>query len=380
MTNSHDVFRLPDLGEGLTHADIVAWHVDVGVRVVAEQPLLSVETDKAIVEIPSPVDGTVARLHGQPGDRVAVGDLLVEFGTAARDEGTVVGKLVGPTGAGPEAAGSRDIAAAAAPIQRSATAPGKIKASPAVRKLARELGVDLTQAAGTGPGGSISSADLQRMGRGGIATHATELRGVRRAMAERMADAHRRVVPATVTGQADIQAWSSGARPMPRLVRAIARASRVERRLNATLDDRHWRLELHDKVNLGIAVDTEDGLFVPVLIDVASRELNAIDAELSRLEQAVRARTIDPGELRGQTITLSNYGAVGGLFASMVVVPPQVAIVGAGRIFERVVLQDELPVMHRMLPLSITIDHRVVTGAEAGRFLEALVADLEQAD
>jgi len=348
-------FCLPDLGEGLTQADIVTWHVGVGDRVVTDQPLVSVETDKAIVEIPSPRSGTIAALFGACGDRIAVGDKLVEFTEGTADAGAIVGRI--PT-----------------------RASGAVKASPAVRRLAAEHGVDLAAVTGTGPGGAILSADVEQAAGGKPPQSLESLSNVRRAMAERMADAQRRVAPATVTAEADIANWTSDSRPMPRLIRAICAACRAHPRLNAAYDDVHYRLTLQESVDLGIAMDLEDGLFVPVLRNAAILTARETEAELEALEQAVRSRTISPASLRGQSITLSNFGSIGGMHAAMVVVPPQVAIVGAGQVFERVVIVDGSPLSHRTLPLSMTIDHRAITGGEASRFLVALVNDLERAD
>lgn len=348
-------FQLPDLGEGLTEAEIVAWHVNVGDRVVADQPLLSVETDKAIVEIPSPRAGIVASLHCAPGERIAVGDALLEFAETATDTGAIVGRIP-----------SKDSVA--------------IKASPAVRRLARDRAVDLGRVAGTGPNGTILTADVERAAAGSRPRTGQPITGVRRAMAERMTDAHRRVVPATVTAEADIHGWVADTRPMPRLVRALCTACKANPRLNAAFDDTRLELEIIDTIDLGIAMDFSEGLFVPVLRNAASLVPREIEAGIAELEQAVKARKISASELRGQSITLSNFGTIGGLHAAMVVVPPQVAIVGAGQIFERVVMGETGPVSHRKLPLSVTIDHRVITGAEASRFMAALVDDLEFAE
>jgi pyruvate dehydrogenase E2 component (dihydrolipoamide acetyltransferase) len=361
------IFTLPDLGEGLTEAEIVAWHVGVGDRVVAGQPLVSVETDKAVVEIPAPESGVIAELHGAVGDRLPVGAPLVTFGTAGVDAGAVVGRLA--DAASPADTDTTPVPPAAEVVppggaSRGHAATGAPVAAPAVRRLARELGVDLARVGGSGPDGAILSRDVQAAAAspgspGGIATE-VPLRGPRRAMAERMAAAHARVVPATVTGEADIDAWAAGTRPLPRLVRAIAAAARVEPRLNAAFDDERWVLRPNAEVHLGIAMETEDGLFVPVLRDAGRRPTADLAAEFDALQAAVRERTIAPERLRGQTITLSNFGAVAGIHAAMVVVPPQVAIVGAGRAAPRVVAGAAGPVVHRVLPLSITIDHRVI--------------------
>jgi 2-oxoisovalerate dehydrogenase E2 component (dihydrolipoyl transacylase) len=375
------VFRLPDLGEGLTEAEIVTWHVSVGDRVAAGQPLVAVETDKAVVEIPAPQSGVIAALHATVGERLPVGAALVTFGETAEPSFGVVGRLDEPT------LPPRDQALppSTAPVTAAATGPtgqvpsGLVQAAPAVRRLARELGVDLAAIRGSGPGGVIVTADVQAAAvtAGAAGAEFTPVRGARRAMAERMADAHARVVPATVTGEADIHAWSAETRPLPRLIRAVAVAARAVPRLNAAFDDVHWTLREHPTVDLGIAMETDDGLFVPVLRDAGSRTAEALTAELAELEAAVHARAIAPVQLRGQTITLSNFGAVAGWHATMVVVPPQVAIVGAGRAAPRVVAAGDAAVVHRVLPVSLTIDHRVITGVEACRFLAALIADLE---
>lgn len=198
-------------------------------------------------------------------------------------------------------------------------------------------------------------------------------------MAKRMAGAHARVARATVTANANIGLWTAKGSPMPRLVRAIGVACQAEPRLNASFDDEALTLEVPTTVNLGIAMETHDGLFVPVVEDIVAKSAEAIGTTLVELEAMVAERRLSPAQMRGQTLTLSNFGAVGGLYAEMVVVPPQVAIVGAGRAFERVVLVDGRPIAGTFLPLSLTFDHRAVTGVEACRFLNALVTDLEVA-
>jgi len=353
-------FCLPDLGEGLLEAEILVWHVQAGDHVVADQPLLSVETDKAIVEIPSPQAGRVATLEAQPGDRIQVGDVLVTFtgqDAPAPQATAIVGNLDQPQPAAPP------------------SAPGQaLAASPRARQRARELGIDLSRVPPTGPDGVIQRSDVENTG------DSNRLTGVRRAMAQRMAHADTHVVRASVTGQADINAWPSDTRTTPRLIRAIGVACTVQPRLNARFDDDSFTLAMQDEVHLGIAMETTNGLFVPVLNDITRLDAPALLAAFDHLKAGVHERTIAPRALRGQTITLSNFGAVGGMHAEMVVVPPQVAIIGAGRAFERLVMQEQTPTTHRFLPLSITFDHRVVTGVEACEFLQLLVQDLESRD
>ena len=358
-----NAFHLPDLGEGLIEAEIVSWHVAAGDRVVADQPLVSVETDKAVVEIPAPQSGTVVRLHGEPGDRIEVGALLVEFDSVRTDSGAIVGDLAGATPSAP-----------AQPPERV-----EVKASPAARRRARELGVALEHIAGSGPDGVIQVTDIERNA-DSLATSldAEALRGVRRTMAKRMADAHARVAAASVTGEADVSLWHQGRSPLLRLIRAVGKACRVEPRLNAAFDDVNMTLLLAEQVDLGIAMETAEGLFVPVLRDVSARDADGLAEGIERMKEDVRKRSIPVADLRGQTITLSNFGAVAGIHSAMVVVPPQVAIVGAGRVSMRPVLEEGQLREHAFLPLSITFDHRVVTGVETCRFLDALVHDLEQ--
>ncbi len=311
-------FLLPDLGEGLEEAEIVTWHVNAGDRVVVDQPLVSVETDKAVVEVPSPWSGRIARLFGGKGDLIKVGAALVEFAEGEQgDTGTVVGEL---------GQGEKTVREAEAPTPAPART---LQVLPAVRALARKLDVDLNLVQATGPGGTITRADVERAAKSlAEAGPAEPLRGMRRAMAQRMAAAHTEVVRTTVTDEADIEDWRKGEDVTIRLVRAIA-----------------------------------------------ARDLRA---GLDRLRADAAARSIPPEELRGATITLSNFGMIGGRFANLIVVPPQVAIIGAGRIDQRVLVHNGQPAARRVLPLSLTVDHRVVTGGEAARFLVALKADLER--
>jgi 2-oxoisovalerate dehydrogenase E2 component (dihydrolipoyl transacylase) len=362
-------FVLPDLGEGLEEAEIVSWHVTEGDHVVADQPLVSVETDKAVVEVPSPWSGRIARLFGAKGEIVKVGAPLVEFAEGVEeDTGTVVGEL------------EREAASPARPGGQAEPArPQAVQVLPAVRALARKLEVDLSLVQPTGPGGVITRADVERAAKSlAEAGPAEPLRGMRRAMAQRMAAAHASVVPAGVTDEADIHDWPKGEDVTIRLIRAIAAACKAEPSLNAWYDAEGGQLRTLERIDVGIAVDTEGGLIVPVMRNVAAREPRDLRAGLDRLRADAAARAIPPEELRGATITLSNFGMIGGRFAQLVVVPPQVAIVGAGRAEERAAVHQGRVEVRRILPLSLTFDHRVVTGGEAARFLKALKADLER--
>ncbi len=343
-------FTLPDLGEGLDEAEIISWHAGVGDRVVADQPLVAVETAKAIVEIPSPCSGHIAKRFGEPGDILKVGDLLVVFEDREReDAATVVGEI-----------------------------PAAPRAAPAVRRRAREQGIDLATITPTGSHGEITRHDLETSAAGREQPESVQLlRGPRRTMARNMARARDQVVPATLHDEADVEHWTSGTNPTLRLAHGIAAACRAEPILNAWLDADTEQLRIHDQVDLGIAVDTDQGLFVPVLRDVGNRTHDDLRAGLERLETDVTARSIPPREMLGATITLSNFGMLGGRHATLVVLPPQVAILGAGRMAPRAVVVDGEIVVHRILPLSLTFDHRAVTGGETARFHAAVKKALE---
>lgn len=367
------IFKLPDLGEGLQEAEVREWHVAVGDQVKLDQPLVSVETAKAIVEIPSPIEGRILKLNGKPGDILQVGDPLAEFEGELKapveesDRGTVVGRVeVGkevidekPSGSGRSASG--------------------VKAMPAVRALARRLNVDISIVTPSGADGMVMASDVQRAAKILAEVGPLEpLRGVRRAMARSMAQAHAEVAAVTVTDDADIDAWKEGQDITLRLIRAIVAACRAEPALNAWYDSQAVGRRLIKKIDLGIAVDTEEGLFVPVLHDVAARDTADLRRGLEALKRDVKARTVPPEELRGYTFTLSNFGTFGGRYADPVVVPPTVAILGAGRVRQMVVAVDGKPAVHRIVPLSLSFDHRTVTGGEATRFLAAAITDLER--
>ncbi|GAB4352241.1 MAG: dihydrolipoamide acetyltransferase family protein [Gammaproteobacteria bacterium] len=370
------IFHLPDLGEGLTEAELVAWHVNVGDHVVVDQPLVSVETAKAIVEIPSPRSGVLAKLYGEPGDIIETGDPLVEFEEGEHaDTGTVVGTVETSEPPRP-AAKAVDRASSPRPIR----AGGGIRATPAVRALANRLGVDLGIVKPTGRDGMVTAADVQRAARVLEEAGPLEpLRGTRRAMARNMALAHAEIVPVTLCDDADIQAWSSQDVTL-RLIQAIVAGCRAEPALNAWYDGHAVGRRLLERIDLAIAVDSPEGLFTPVLRDVGRRSAEELRSDLEQAKKRVRERRVPPEEMRGYTFTLTNFGTIAGRYANPIFLPPTVAILGAGVIRDEVVAVEGAPAVHRMLPLSLTFDHRAVTGGEAGRFLAAVIADLQGAD
>ncbi|HWQ40303.1 MAG TPA: dihydrolipoamide acetyltransferase family protein [Burkholderiales bacterium] len=365
-----NVFKLPDLGEGLQEAEIVQWHVQAGQLVAVDQPLVSVETAKALVDIPSPRSGKVLRLFAKVGEVVPVGAPLLAFEGEGEDTGAVVGAVEVGTALVAESA----TAETRRPVATSA------KAAPAVRALARQLSVDIAVVTPTGPEGTITAEDVRRTAKMLAEAAAQEpLRGVRRAMAQNMAIANAEVAAATVVDDADIDAWPAGTDITIRLIRALVAACRAEPALNAWFDARSMSRRLMTKIDVGIATDTPDGLFVPVLRDVANRDAPDLRRGLDRMIADVKARRVPPEELRGYTITLSNFGMIAGRYAAPVVLPPTVAILGAGRVRPEVVAVNGTPAVHRILPLSLTFDHRAVTGGEAARFLAAAIADLQRA-
>ncbi|MBE9399194.1 2-oxo acid dehydrogenase subunit E2 [Pontibacterium sp. N1Y112] len=366
-------FKLPDLGEGLPEAEIVEWHIKEGDEVKIDQILVSVETAKAIVEVPSPQDGVIAHLFGAAGDTIHTGEPLIEYISEEDDDtGTVVGEI--PDAEGNEA--GDDFIIGAAPSTR---AHQSARATPAVRALARRLNVDLNGLQGNGRNGAITPEDVeQAASMNKVHGHAEPLRGVRKQMAKTMALAHAEVVPVTLCEDVDIHNWPSGTDVTMRLVNAIAAGCKAEPAINTWFDGASLSRRQHSKIHLGVAVDTDQGLFVPVLRDIGQRSTEELRKGLDKMRADVKARTIPPKELQGATITLSNFGTIAGRYASPVVVPPQVAILGAGVIRDQAVAVDGEVVVRRVLPLSLTFDHRAATGGEAARFMREIIRVLEQ--
>jgi len=377
-------FKLPDLGEGLPEAEILEWHVSDGESVSLDQLLVSVETAKAIIEIPSPQNGVIAHRFGAVGDTVHTGEPLLEFDGEEEDSGTVVGVLKTDT----QPAQDDHFFIGAAP----GTTAHRAHMTPAVRALAKRMDVDVSQLRGSGRQGQITPDDVERAAKADrMHGKAEPLRGVRKQMAKNMALAQAEVVPVTLFEDVDVHHWTPDDDITLRLIRAIAAGCRAEPALNAWFDGQQLSRRVHDCVNLGVAVDTEQGLFVPVVRDIGSRTADDIRTGLDRLREDVIKRTIPPSELQGGTITLSNFGTfksgapesgavtgptVAGRYATPIVVPPTVAILGAGMIREQVVARNGDVCVGRVLPLSLTFDHRAATGGEAARFLCAVIEDL----
>ncbi len=365
-------FRLPDLGEGLQEAELVEWRVKPGDLVASDQPLLAVETAKAVVEIPSPQTGRVERLFANAGDIIRVGAPLIGFeGAAEADEDA--GSVVGAGTRGAEVVREEPLAE-----HRAGGAGGAIRATPAVRALARKLGVDLAMVTPSGADGVITPTDVQRVARILSESEPAEpLRGFRRSMAQNMALARDEVAACTIMDDADIEAWTEGTDVTMRLVRALVKGCQAEPGLNAWYESGAMARRVLHKIDLGIAVDLPgEGLFVPVLRDAGARSAEELRQGLNQMRADVAARRIPPEEMRGATITLSNFGTIAGRYAAPVVLPPTVAILGAGGIRREAAANEGGVCVRRVLPLSLTFDHRVVSGGEAGRFLAAAMQDL----
>lgn len=366
-------FTLPDLGEGLQEAEVVEWHVKEGDTVKVDDLLLSVETAKAIVDIPAPQDGTIATLFVANGDLVHTGEPLLAF---AGDEGSGSQTVVGNLQSQEDAENPDSFVVGAVPDSRpSGGTPNST--TPAIRALARHLGVNLDQIKGSGPAGSITLEDVQQNAN---LKHShgdsTPLKGVARTMAKTMTSAGQQVVPVSLFDQVSVSHWPSDTDITLRLIRAIVAGCRAEPAVNAWFDGERLSMRVVEKVDLGIAVDTPDGLFVPVLRDVANRAPEDLRAGLDHLRRDVEQRKIPAKELQGATLTLSNFGPLGGRYATPVVVPPQVAIVGAGKRFTQPGIRNGALFEDMQLPVSVTFDHRALNGGQAARFLAALLADL----
>ena len=450
-------FYLPDLGEGLPDATVVEWHVKEGDTVKLDAPLVSMETAKAVVDVPSPFSGKVTKLHGAAGDIIETGAALadVEIDPNAKqradaeatghhhgpkksvgspapddaskvvasddggeiesngkpereDEGTVVGAMVSGNAVHTEQVSSA----------------GGVKAVPAVRALAKKLKIDLSRVRPTGAEGVVTMKDVKDAAANGSAAlgaaparsaaarhlapelpepaaapqrsavslagkpvrtgppsqavmgQPEQLKGVRRNMARVMADAHAQVVPTTIVDDADLHAWIGKQDITARLVRAIVAACKAVPALNAWFDGKNLTRTLHPQVDIGIAVDTDDGLFVPALRNADMLDAAGVRGAIKRLRTQVEDRTIPASELSGYTISLSNFGMFAGRYATPVVVPPCVAIIGAGKLSHDVVAVIGGIEVHRRMPLSLTFDHRAATGGEAARFLKAMMDDL----
>ncbi len=364
-----DIFNLPDLGEGLPDAEIHEWFIKEGDTVEVDQPLVAMETAKAVVEIPSPLAGKIEILYGKPGDIIKTGSPLVKFTAQAQrvDQGTVVGHLEQSQDNSPD-------------YFTIGTTSSRVKATPAIRMLARQWGITLSTVAGHGPNGLITREDLEqeRAKKTPLPEGFEPLKGVRRAMLTSMTQSHQEVVPVSIFDEANVTSWIHQGDITVKLIRAICYAVKHEPALNAWFDTTHSAIKCFKEVNLGLAMDSDDGLFVPVIKEVDQESDLALREHINHLKAAVRARSLSPDQFQQATITLSNFGKFAGRFASPIIVPPMVAILAVGRLFDKPVYQQKQLEQAKILPLSLSFDHRAVTGGEATRFLGAIIEALEQ--
>jgi pyruvate/2-oxoglutarate dehydrogenase complex dihydrolipoamide acyltransferase (E2) component len=339
-------FKLPDLGEGLTEGEIARWLVSEGQEIEEDDPLVEIQTDKTTVEIPSPAAGTVTSILVEEGKVVPVGTVLVVIGGD-------------PDGQRPAAATER---------------PAKARVTPLVRKIAHDLGVDLDSLVGTGPQGRITEEDVR--GTAGPSEGRREpLRGVRRVIAEHMARAHREVPAVTWVEECDFSRMDLK-QVVPSVLKACAETLKEFPELNARLE--RDQIVFLDRYDLGVAVQTDNGLVVPVVRDCAARSLEDLGADVARLAESARQGTLKPEELRGSTFTVTSAGKLGGLLQTPIVNYPEVAILSIGRIGPRPVVRDSEVVAAQVGYVSVTFDHRVVDGARAAEFGLAVIRRLEQ--
>jgi 2-oxoisovalerate dehydrogenase E2 component (dihydrolipoyl transacylase) len=367
-------FKLPDLGEGLAEAEILTWHVKVGDHVQVDAPMVSVETAKAVVEVPAPYSGVVTALRGAPGDIILTGAPLIDF-----DAGTVVGSM--PATAEEEFVESISVGGA----RKSAGDNAHGRAVPAARALAKRLNVDLASLQGSGRGGLITLEDVlagvnsSQLQNSVPADAAFEpLRGIRRAMAQSMSVSRDQVSPSTVFDDADIHSWNQRGDYMLRLMRAMICAWKAEPALNAWYDSANLSRRLFSHIDLAIAIDTPGGLIVPVVRGIESKTPEDLREALLTQKQAAHERRTRAEDLREFTLMLSNFGTLAGRYGIPVVIPPAVAILGAGKVRDDAVIVAGVVQAHRRMPLSLSFDHRCITGGEACRFLAAVIADLER--
>jgi pyruvate dehydrogenase E2 component (dihydrolipoamide acetyltransferase) len=377
-------FLLPDLGEGIAEVELRRWLVKEGDLVAEHQLIVEVETDKAVVEVPSPHAGTVVRLHRQEGEMVKVGQVLLEI--------ALDGDLPLPGPGGPTRS------AGIVGILPEPEKESGVLATPLVRKLARERGIDLRGVRGSGPRGSITPEDLEPLAPSAPPladdfgpVERQPLRGVRRTTARNVLSSQRQTAFVTTMEEADVtDLWRMREREqqaveahgthltfLPFFIKAAQHALREHPYLNAAINDAAEQIIIKRHYHFGIAVETPEGLLVPVIRDVERKSILELAAEIQALGRQARERTIGLNQLKGSSFTITNYGHFGGVFSTPIINWPDVAILGFGRIVERPWVHRGEIAIRKILPLSLTFDHRVTDGADAGQFLAKVVRYLE---
>jgi 2-oxoisovalerate dehydrogenase E2 component (dihydrolipoyl transacylase) len=385
------VFKLPDIGEGIAEAEIVAWHVSEGDRVAEGQALVDIMTDKATVEISAPVSGTVTSRKGELGSKARIGSELVSFETES----------LGSPAPAPAVSTVEHIEPEK--IKRSALRTTKTLAAPAVRARAKSLGLDLTGISASGPEGRIRHEDLDRLllkrakdePRIEIAVpeggEAIPVFGLRRRIAERMQEASRRIPHFTYVEEVDVtgleelrqhlnQSATTHLTILPFLIRAICQAVPQHPQVNAHYDDDAGVIHRYRAVHVGIATQTERGLLVPVIHNAQDLGVEQIADSIAGLSEAARIGKSKREDLSGSTITVTSLGALGGIAATPIVNPPEVAIIGVNRMAERPCVMSGGITIRKMMNLSSSFDHRIVDGFDAAAFINAVKKGLEQPD
>jgi pyruvate dehydrogenase E2 component (dihydrolipoamide acetyltransferase) len=410
-------FKFPDIGEGLTEGEIVQWRVKEGDEVKEGQPLVEVETDKALAEIPSPKTGVILKLRAKEKEIVKVGQVIVVFGEKGESlEGAALPppkRSVGVVGELEEAPPEAPAVEAEAPVEKPPLVSPHALAVPAVRALARELGVDIDRITGTGPGGRVLEKDVRQASEAkaiapekpaevGAARKVKKydlygyvervpLRGVRRSIAKAMVKSKYTAPHVTAGDEADVtDLWKIREKEkaaaekrgikltlLPFIIKAVVNGLAEHPYLNATLEEEPEEIVLKKYYNIGVATDTPEGLMVPVVKNAKEKSVFQLAEELTALSEKARKRTIDLADLKGGTFTITNYGSIGGIFGTPIINYPEVAILGVGKIKNMPVVREGNIEVRKILFLSLSFDHRVVDGAEAARFLNAVIARLE---
>ncbi len=357
------IFKLPDLGEGLPEAEIREWHVKLGDSVATDQLLVSVETAKALVDVPAPYAGTIEKLFGEVGDTIETDSPLIGFtgaGTAPTDAATVVGKI--------EVATQNQVTATES-ITNTANHM-TVKATPAVRALAKRLKVDLNTLSTNNP--RITKDDVRRAAvnaKPSLLPNYKKLSASQHAMALNMQHANSEVVPITITDDININAWFKQDDITLRVIAAINAAVKVEPIINSHFDSTNFSFRTFNEVNLGIAVDSEHGLYVPVIRNIGAKTADLWRDEINNYKNQAASKSIKQENLKDATIVLSNFGSFAAKYATPVVMPPTVCIIGTGRVYQTPVVEADTIKPAYVLPVSITADHRLITGGQLTRFL-----------
>jgi pyruvate dehydrogenase E2 component (dihydrolipoamide acetyltransferase) len=407
-------FRLPDLGEGIAEGEVIKWLVKEGDKVEEHQPIVELETDKAVVQVPSPKNGTILKLNGSPGEKIRVGDVLCTIGEA----GEKVSKAAAPKAAAPAKKVSTTVMGQLeeAPeeeekkitlITPKKTAEPSVAVLPAVRKLAQEMGVDISKIQGSGLGGRITEDDV-RKGSGQAAKSAAPtvtfekfgrvlrmpLKGIRKTIADNMTKSLSTAAHVThmdvadVTKLADFREKEKEAAEkkgvhltfMPFIVKACVLALKEFPYVNSSLDDEKQEIVIKQYYHIGFAVDTQAGLMVPVIHNANEKTILEIARDIWRMSELARTREIELKDLQGSTFTITNIGSLGGVFATPVINWPECAILALGRITEQPVVIDGKIVIRKILPMSLSFDHRIIDGAMAAKFVGEIKRHLEDPD